>query len=241
MKFKDIKVLYINCTLKRSPEESHTSKLMKVTQDILEKEHINFEEIRLIDHNVAPGVYPDMKEKGWNEDAFPEIQKKIMDADALIIATPIWLGQKSSEAKKLIERLYGMSGETNDKGQYIYYGKVGACIISGNEDGAKFSAMSILYSLQHVGFTIPPQADAAWLGEIGPGPSYGDTEWDGKKIDPPMGYDSEFTNRNLTFLIYNVLHLVQLLKKAGAYDNYGNSAEDWEDGRHWSFENPEYR
>lgn len=77
------------------------------------------------------------------------------------------------------------------------------------------------------------------MGEIGPGPSYGDT--DGKKIDPPMGYDSEFTNRNLTFLIYNVLHLVQLLKKEGAYDNYGNSAEDWEDGRHWSFENPEYR
>lgn len=241
MKFSNIKVLYINCTLKKSPKKSHTSTLMKISQRILEKEKIAYEEIRFIDHPIATGIYPDMTKHGWEKDDWPKIQQKIMDSDILIFGSPIWLGQKSSEAQKLVERLYGMSGETNEKGQYIYYGKVGGCIITGNEDGAKSCAMEILYSLQHVGFSIPPQADCGWLGEIGPGPSYGDTEWDGEKIDPPMGFDSDFTNKNVTFMTYNLLHLATLLKKNNGYDNYGNSAEKWEDGTHWAFENPEYR
>ena len=82
-----------------------------------------------------------------------------MKADILSMGTPLWLGEKSSEAQKLIERLYGMSGETNEKGQYIFYRKVGGCFITGNEDGIKHAAMGILYSLQHVGYSIPPQAD----------------------------------------------------------------------------------
>jgi len=241
MKFSDLKVLFINCTLKKSPEKSHTSTLMKVSQKILKNEAVDYEEIRFIDLEIPPGVYPDMTEHGWKKDDWPKIQQKIMDSNILIIGSPIWLGQKSSEAKKLIERLYGMSGETNDKGQYIYYGKVGGCIITGNEDGVKACSMDILYSLQHVGFSIPPQADSGWLGEIGPGPSYGDTEWDGEKIDPPMRFDSDFTNKNITFMTYNLLHLATLLKKNNGYDNYGNSVEEWEDGTHWSFENPEYR
>lgn len=241
MKFSNLKVLFINCTLKKSPEKSHTSTLMKVSQKILKNEAVYYEEIRFIDLEIPPGVYPDMTEHGWKKDDWPKIQQKIKDSDILIIGSPIWLGQKSSEAKKLIERLYGMSGKTNDKGQYIYYGKVGGCIITGNEDGVKACSMDILYSLQHVGFSIPPQADSGWLGEIGPGPSYGDTEWDGEKIDPPMGFDSDFTNKNITFMTYNLLHLAKLLKKNNGYDNYGNSVEEWEDGTHWSFENPEYR
>lgn len=241
MKFSDLKVLFINCTLKKSPEKSHTSTLMKISQKILKNEAVDYKEIRFIDLEIPPGVYPDMTEHGWKKDDWPKIQQKIMDSDILIIGSPIWLGQKSSEAKKLIERLYGMSGETNDKGQYIYYGKVGGCIITGNEDGVKACSMDILYSLQHVGFSIPPQADSGWLGEIGPGPSYGDTEWNGEKIDPPMGFDSDFTNKNITFMTYNLLHLARLLKKNNGYDNYGNSVEEWEDGTHWSFENPEYR
>lgn len=241
MKFSDLKVLFINCTLKKSPEKSHTSTLMKISQKILKNEAVDYKEIRFIDLEIPPGVYPDMTEHGWKKDDWPKIQQKIMDSDILIIGSPIWLGQKSSEAKKLIERLYGMSGKTNDKGQYIYYGKVGGCIITGNEDGVKACSMDILYSLQHVGFSIPPQADSGWLGEIGPGPSYGDTEWNGEKIDPPMGFDSDFTNKNITFMTYNLLHLARLLKKNNGYDNYGNSVEEWEDGTHWSFENPEYR
>ncbi|MDN3491211.1 flavodoxin family protein [Winogradskyella bathintestinalis] len=241
MDFSKLKVLYINCTLKKSPDKSHTETLMKVSQNILTKENVSFDTIRLIDFEVAVGVYPDMTEHGWKKDEWPTIYKKVMEADVLIVGTPIWLGEKSSEAQKLIERLYAMSSKTNEKGQYIYYGKVGGCMVTGNEDGIKHCAKGILYALQHIGYSIPPQADCGWIGEVGPGPSYGDTEWDGKSIDPPVGFDSEFTNRNTTFMTYNLLHLAKLLKENKGYSNYGNSRDAWDSGTHWSFENPEYR
>ncbi|SFC92197.1 Multimeric flavodoxin WrbA [Algibacter lectus] len=240
-RFKDLKAIYVNCTLKKSPMESHTSKLIEVSKSIMKSEGVSVEDIRFIDHDVATGVYPDMKEHGWEKDEWPELFKKIFDADILIVGTPIWLGEKSSIAQKLIERLYGMSGQTNDKGQYSFYGKVGGCMVTGNEDGVKHCAMGILYSLQHVGYSIPPQADCGWIGEVGPGPSYGDTEWQGKKLEKPLGFDSDFTNRNTTFMTYNLLHLASMLKKQGGYPSYGNSREDWDDGTRWNFDNPEYR
>lgn len=207
----------------------------------MEKEGVKVYEIRLIDHEVASGVYPDMTEQGWDKDEWPELFKIIFAADILIIGTPIWLGEKSSEAQKLIERLYAMSGKTNSKGQYLFYGKVGGCIITGNEDGIKHCAMGILYALQHVGYSIPPQADCGWLGEVGPGPSYGDKEWKGEKLEKPAGFNSSFTNRNTTFMTYNLLHLASILKQNGGYPSYGNSRKEWDDGTHWAFENPEYR
>ncbi|WP_159019051.1 flavodoxin family protein [Algibacter sp. L3A6] len=240
-RFKDLKAIYVNCTLKKSPMESHTSKLIEVSKSIMKSEGVSVEDIRFIDHDVATGVYPDMMEHGWEKDEWPELFKKIFEADILIVGTPIWLGEKSSIAQKLIERLYGMSGQTNDKGQYSFYGKVGGCMVTGNEDGVKHCAMGILYSLQHVGYSIPPQADCGWIGEVGPGPSYGDTEWQGKKLEKPLGFDSDFTNRNTTFMTYNLLHLASMLKKQGGYPSYGNSREDWDDGTRWNFDNPEYR
>ena len=239
--FSNLKAVFVNCTLKKSPEKSHTETLFQITKGIMKKEKVAVKEIRFIDHDVATGIYPDMTEYGWKKDEWPKIFKKILAADILIIGTPIWLGEKSSIAQKLIERLYAMSGETNDKGQYIFYGKVGGTIITGNEDGVKHCAMGILYALQHVGYSIPPQADAGWIGEVGPGPSYGDTEWKDKKISPPVGTDSDFTNKNTTFMTYNLLHLASTLKKQGGYPSYGNSREDWDKGKRWNFENPEYR
>ena len=239
--FSNLSAIYINCTLKKSPEKSHTDSLMEVSRVILTRENVKIDDIRLVDHDVASGVNSDMTKHGWEKDEWPSLFKRIMDADILVVGTPIWLGEKSSEAQKLIERLYAMSGKTNTKGQYIFYGKVGGCIITGNEDGVKHCAMGILYSLQHVGYSIPPQADSGWIGTVGPGPSYGDTEWQGDKLKAPVGFDSDFTNRNTTFMTYNLLQLASLLKANDGYSSYGNSREGWDNGKRWEFENPEYR
>ncbi len=231
--FSGLKAMYVNCTLKKSPDTSHTQRLMDVSKNIMEKEGVEVDQLRLVDYDIAPGVYPDMTKHGWEKDAWPALFEKIFDADILIIGTPIWLGEKSSAAQKLIERLYGMSGIQNNKGQYLYYGKVGGCIITGNEDGIKHCAMGILYALQHLGYSIPPQADAGWIGEVGPGPSYLDKESGASKND--------FTNRNTTFMTYNLMHLAMLLKENNGYPAYGNSRNDWDKGSRWNFENPEYR
>jgi len=239
--FKDLKAVYINCTLKKSPSKSHTRDLMNVSIEIMESEGVAVEVLRLTDYDVPVGVQPDMTKEGYAKDDWPAIYEKIMAADILVVGTPIWLGERSSIASKLIERLYAMSSYQNDKGQYVYYGKAGGCIITGNEDGIKHCSMGILYALQHLGYSIPPQADAGWIGKVGPGPSYGDTEWNGEKKDPPVGYDSDFTNRNTTFMTYNLLHLAKMLKESGGYPAYGNSRKKWDDGTRWNFENPEYR
>lgn len=225
--FGDLKAMYVNCTLKRSPELSHTAGLMDVSKKIMEKEGVSVEEIRFVDHNVASGVYPDMKKCGWEFDEWPELFERIFAADILIIGTPIWLGEKSSVAHKLIERLYSMSGMTNKKGQYLYYGKAGGCIVTGNEDGVKHCSMGILYSLQHIGYAIPPQADSGWIGEVGPGPSYLDKKSNARNND--------FTNRNTTFMTYNLMHMANMLKSSGGYPSYGNSKVEWSKGKRWKF------
>ncbi|WP_026838477.1 flavodoxin family protein [Gillisia sp. JM1] len=239
--FTGIKAIYVNCTLKKSPTKSHTRDLMEVSVKIMESEGVKVDVIRLADYDVPVGVQPDMTKEGEQKDDWPKLYEKIISSDILVIGTPIWLGERSSIASKLIERLYAMSSFQNDKGQYVYYGKAGGCMVTGNEDGIKHCSMGILYALQHLGYSIPPQADAGWIGKVGPGPSYGDTEWNGEKKNPPVGYDSEFTNRNTTFMTYNLLHLAKMLKDNGDYPAYGNSRKKWDDGTRWNFENPEYR
>jgi len=230
--FSGLKALIFNGTLTKSPAPSHTELLIKASTDIMEKHGVQTEIIRQVDHDIATGVYPDMREKGWDTDEWPEIYKKVQAADILIVAGPIWLGDNSSQTKKIIERLYACSSLLNDKGQYAYYGKVGGCLITGNEDGGKHCAMNILYSLQHLGYTIPPQADTYWVGEAGPGPSYGE---DG------TGLDNDFTNRNATFMAWNLMHTAKMLKDAGGVPAYGNQRSKWDGGARFDFQNPEYR
>lgn len=231
--FSGLKAIVFNGTLKPSPATSNTDGLIGVATDIMEKHGVKTEVIRTIDHDIATGVYPDMREQGFKTDAWPEIYKKVQAADIVIIAGPIWLGDNSSMTKKIIERLYGNSAELNDKGQYAYYGKVGGCIITGNEDGGKHCGMNVLYSLQHVGFTIPPQADTYWVGQAGPGPSYLDKN--------SGGPENDFTNRNTTFMTWNIMHMAKMLKNAGGIPAYGNQRKQWDAGARFDFENPEYR
>lgn len=235
--FDDLRAVFFNGTLTKSPKPSHTDMLIDVSRKIMEKQGVKTDTIRTVDHNIASGVYPDMREYGWAVDEWPEIYKKVQAADIVIIAGPIWLGDNSSETKKLIERLYAQSSDIGPRGQYDFYGKVGGCLITGNEDGVKHCAMNLLYSLQHIGFSIPPQADAGWIGEIGPGPSYGDKLDDGSRA----GLDSDFTNQNTTFMTWNILHMARMLKDAGGIPAYGNLPNEWKSGTRFDFENPEYR
>lgn len=228
--FSNLSAIFVNCTLKKSPRLSHTQGLWQVAERILENHHVTYSSIRAVDYDIAPGVQPDMTTKGVEKDDWPELSKRILAADILIIGTPIWLGERSSVCSRVIERLYALSGHTNEKGQYLYYGKVGGCIVTGNEDGVKHCSMTVLYALQHLGYTIPPQADAGWIGKIGPGPSYLDED--------SGGPESNFTNRNTTFMTYNLLHLAWLLKENGGIPAYGNQSQAWSAGERWKFENP---
>ncbi len=142
--FSGLKALFLNCTLKPSPGLSHTQGLIDISRAIMEKSGVSVEVLRPVDYDIAYGVYPDMTEHGWAKDAWPEIYPKVQQADILELTTPIWKGEKSSVCTKVIERLYASSSDLNESGQYAYYGKVGGCLVTGNEDGAKHCSMNIL-------------------------------------------------------------------------------------------------
>ena len=231
--FSDLNAVFLNCTLKRSPELSHTEGLIEISKAIMETSGISVQLLRPIDYDIAYGVYPDMTEHGWEKDDWPTIYEKVNAAQILVLGSPIWLGEKSSMCTKVIERLYSSSGDLNEQGQYAYYGRVGGCLITGNEDGVKHCAMNILYSLQHLGYVIPPQADAGWLGGVGPGPSY---------LDPGSGGpENDFTNRNTTFMTWNLMHLARMIKDAGGIPAHGNQRSLWEAGCRFDYPNPDYR
>jgi multimeric flavodoxin WrbA len=231
--FSGLRALFVNCTLKRSPELSHTQGIIDLSMEIMRRQDVAVELIRPVDHEVATGVWPDMTEHGWDTDEWPAIYAKVMAANIVVLCTPIWLGEKSSVCTRFIERLYGNSALLNDAGQYSYYGRVGGCLVTGNEDGIKHCAMSVLYGLQHLGFSIPPQADAGWIGEAGPGPSY---------LDPGSGGPAnDFTNRNITFMTWNLLHLGRMLAEAGGFPAHGNQRSEWDAGCRSDLPNPEHR
>ncbi len=229
-RFDGLRAFFINTTLKRSPEMSHTQGLIAASRGLMERRGVATDEVRAVDHDIATGTYPDMTEHGWATDEWPEIFEQVKAAQILVIAGPIWLGDNSSVTKRVIERLYACSSMTNDEGQAIFYGKVGGCLITGNEDGIKHCAQNILYSLQHVGYTIPPQADAGWIGEAGPGPSY----LDGGSGGP----ENDFTNKNTTFMTWNLMHMARLLEHGGGIPAHGNQPGAWKDGKRFDYEPP---
>ena len=231
-RYDDLRVAVLHGTLKRSPEPSHTDGLLEISRRVLEGVGARVDVVRLVDHVIPPGVMPDMREHGWEVDDFPDLYRSLIEpADIVILATPIWLGDQSSQTRLAIERLYGWSGEVNEAGQWSYYGKVGGVVVTGNEDGGKHCAAQMLYALSHIGFTIPPQVDAYWNGEAGPGPSY---------LDDDRGAQNHWTTRNTVFAAWNMLHLARSLKDAGGIPAHGNSTHSWDlsDPDH---PNPEYR
>lgn len=218
--FSDLRALVFNGTLKRSPEQSHTDALIEISTHIMRGVGAQVDVVRPIDHTIPPGIYPDMREQGWEVDDFVQIYHDLVEpADILVLSTPIWLGDQSSMTRLIIERLYGWSGALNDAGQWSYYGKVGGAFVTGNEDGGKHCAAQLLYALSHIGLTIPPQSDAYWVGEAGPGPSYRDDN---------RGAHNHFTTRNTVFATWNMLHTARRLKDAGGLPAHGNVSNNWD-------------
>ena len=240
--FNNLKAVFINCSIKKDKTGSHTQRLINRAAGIMKAEGVSVEHIYALDHDIAFGMIEDgMAVEPKQKDDWPKLHKAIMEADILVLGTPIWLGVKSSVATLVVERMYAYSGNKNEKDQYLYYGKTAGCLITGNEDGAKACAMDMLYAMQHIGYTIPPQADAAWLGEAGPGPSYGDIEYSGLELETPAGYDNDFTNKNTTYMAWNLMHMAKLLKDNNGITAKGNTTKTWQHVTNAEDQNPEYR
>lgn len=194
-----LKALFLNCTLKRSPETSNTQAFIANAEKIFRELDVETESVRVVDHDVKFGNSSDEGEgDGW-----PAILKKVKQSDIMIIATPIWRGDRSAVAKLVAERFDGIWSEANDEnGQYPTFNKVAGVMVDGNEDGAKKAISSILFDLSEHGFTIPVNAFSYYVGKAGPGPAYIEAEGD----------KHFFTNRNLYTMIYNMVHLSKTLK-----------------------------
>jgi len=236
--FSGLSALFLNCSLKADASESHTMRLIQRSAGIMRSEGVSVEVEHLLEHTIPFGMQIDMTEHGAEVDDWPTIQAKVEAADILVIGSPIWLSAKSSVATLAVERMYASSGETNDRGQYVYYGKAAGCIVTGNEDGVKAVARDVLYAMQHIGYVIPPAADCGWLGDIGPGPSYGD---DIEGSDEKVGYNSDFTNRNTTIMSWNLMHAAKMLKDIGGFPTKGNTVDEWSHVTNALDQNPEYR
>lgn len=158
-----LKVIAINCSLKgEDGEESSTDKMIGLIADDLKKHDVTFDgTIRMVDHDVKPGVTSD---EGQG-DAWPDIRRRILACDILIFGTPVWMGQMSSVAKRVVERMDAFLSETDDAGRTPSYGKVVLMAIVGNEDGAHGITADLGQALIDTGWTLPPSPACYWVGE----------------------------------------------------------------------------
>ena len=194
-----LKALALNATLKSSSgEPSSTDRMLALIGEAMRKQDVETETIRLADHNILPGVTSD---EGPG-DAWPDIRKMILDADILVFGTPIWLGQPSSVAKRALERMDAFLEETDDQGRMVSYGRVAAVAVVGNEDGAHHVSAELYQALNDVGFTIPANAVAYWVGE-----AMGSTNFVDLKQVP------ETVTTAVDMLARNTVHLAKLLKQ----------------------------
>lgn len=188
----NFKALFLNCTLKRSPEVSNTEALIDKVAALLADLDVASETIRVTDYKVAFGVSSDE----GDGDEWPAILERVKACDILVIAMPIWFGVRSSVAQLVLERLDGTYAEGDTTtGQYPLYGKVGGVIVTGNEDGAHDCCANTLFNLTHLGCMVPPNVDCYWVGDAGPGPSY-----------LAAGGDKHlYTNRTARYMAHNLV------------------------------------
>lgn len=197
-----IRALALVCTLNRSPEPSSSDTLARQVLDALENHidpsQLEHEVVRVVDHEVRFGVSTDE----GDGDEWPAIREKVLASDIVLLATPIWLGQPSSVAKMVLERLDAEISETDDQGRPILFDKVAGVAVVGNEDGAHHVAAECFQALNDVGFSIPPNAMTYWVGEAMQGTDYQDLD------ETP-----EATAGTTKTLAANLAHLARLLRE----------------------------
>ena len=202
-KLKDskLKVLAFNCSLKsvQGKEKSSTQTLLEQLLEALAEHCAEGSIVRAVDHNIKPGVKSD---EGEGDD-WPALRQRVLNADILVMATPIWLGQPSSVAKRVMERMDAFLDETDDHDRMPSYGKVGVVVVVGNEDGAHHCAAELQQALTEVGFTIPAGGVTYWVGE-----AMGDKEYKDFRTAPKQ------VARVTAMLASNAAHLARLLKKS---------------------------
>ena len=202
-----LRALALVCSLKPSPADSSSSLIATQVLDALSEHDVAGELVRVVDHDVKPGVEKDM----GDGDAWPAIREKVLASDILVVATPTWMGQASSVCMRVLERLDAELSEKDDQGRPSVFGKVAVVAIVGNEDGAHHISSQVFQALNDVGFSIPAQAATYWNGEAMHGTDYRDLD------ETPSA--TAGTNRTVAG---NAAHLARLL--AGA--NYPGSAAD---------------
>jgi multimeric flavodoxin WrbA len=192
--------LALNCTLSPSPTESSTQVLADQVLDALGKHGVAGESIRVVDLDVKPGVEKDM----GDGDAWPGIREKLLAADILVLATPTWMGNMSSVAQRVLERLDAELSETDDEGRLETFGKVALAVVVGNEDGGHAITAGLFQGLNDVGFTVPANGAVYWNGEAM-------TTTDYKDLDETP----EAVASTLATMSTNAAHLAALLKDRG--------------------------
>ena len=190
--------LALNCTLKSGRQKSSTQKLLDEILKALAKYKVTGETVRVVDFNVKPGVTSD---EGEGDD-WPALRKRILEADIVVLGTPIWLGQPSSVAKRVLERMDAFLEEKDDQNRLPPFGKVAVVGVVGNEDGAHHCHAELYQALNDLGFTIPAAGSTYWVGE-----AMGSTDY--KDLRKP--YDE--TEQATAMLAANAAHLAGLLKK----------------------------
>lgn len=166
------RALALVCTLSPSPKRSSSQLLADQIMSELSDLGVEGETVRVVDHDVRPGVAQDMGES----DAWPGLREKVMAADIVLVATPIWLGHPSSVCQRVLERLNADISETDDEGRQLTYGKVGIVAVVGNEDGAHKVSADLFQGLNDLGFTLAPGAVTYWVGEAQQGTDYQDLD-----------------------------------------------------------------
>ena len=192
--------LALSCTLKRSPAPSSTDLLLEQVLGALAEHDVTGELVRVVDHEVHPGVTSDEGEG----DEWPALRTKVLDADILVLGTPIWLGHPSSICQRVLERMDAFLGETDEQGRMVSYDRVATVAVTGNEDGAHHVTAQLYQGLADVGFTIPANGVTYWVGEAMQGTDYRD-----------LDATPEKTAAATKALAANAVHLARFLQRDG--------------------------